>query len=58
MQFRLVTTRNKKEQQQDAKSNADLCFVTNYRPNVRIRLGSPLNRLLEKAEANLFRPDP
>jgi hypothetical protein len=53
--FSFVTTRNKNEQQQDAESNAEF---TNYRPNGQRRLGRPLNRLLEKVQANLLKPNP
>jgi hypothetical protein len=53
-QFSFVTTRNKNVQQQDAKSNVELCFVTNYRPNGQTLLRRPLNRLLEEVQASLL----
>jgi len=46
----LTATRNKNEQQQDAKNNAE------YRPNGRRRLGRPLKRPLDDAETGLSCP--
>jgi len=58
MQFSFVTTRNKNGQKKDAKSNAELRFVTNCRPNGQRRLGRPLKRLLEKVQASLLWTNP